>query len=507
MYVSVAISVQFAVNHIASRSGIVAMALHAPKHGQDATHFSLAELAKANPAAGGMTVLGPSMVTCGIVPASSQAQGPLWAPDLQRPKVDQVGFILMLIEQAESAQFLMNKNIGLMVTVLGPESRVPQYPPGVKAIRFLVTWTGGRNQQLQEALPLIVEALSQGKNVGVHCLSSFHRGPLALCAIGHALFGWDVGVTLKYIGTKRQIYGPYLTDAPLLDDRLAGALRWAKTVKQYEGESKPAALSQVPVAPWKVGAASSSSAAAPSQPILKGAKMYSLDNVTEFLFRAMTPDGSEFLNGRGSKRTLTGETLVNEIIRAVEHGSHERSEFLHFSTDFVKARTWYIRGQCDRGEKSGRLCRIRLADLRALEEQTRAALSQDCDDITARVGSVFDLSSEKGIKLTFGKKWGNSDVVENNVHKLRTAMTNKEVLVAFRGDIPATMFDLIDSESGNFIASLKSVGDKVAAAVRGPRFFHTSHSQHSTVQIVYGTVLYCSVCTRFSSFRFDVWKS
>ena len=88
-------------------------------------------------------------------------------------------------------------------------------------------------------------------------------------------------------------------------------------------------------------------------------------------------------------------------------------------------------------------------------------------------------------------------VVEKNVYKLRVAMTKKEVLVAFRGDIPPTMFHLIENDTGKFIAPLSSIKDKVAAAGRGPRFFHTSHSQYSTVQIVYGTVLYCSVCTRF----------
>ena len=100
------------------------------------------------------------------------------------------------------------------------------------------------------------------------------------------------------------------------------------------------------------------------------------------------------------------------------------------------------------------------------------------------------------------------DVVEKNVYKLRIAMANKEGLVAFRGDIPATMFDVIEIDSGNFIEKLSNVGvDKVAAAVRGPRFVHTSHSQHSTVQIAHGTVLYCSVRARFYFFRFDVWKS
>ena len=110
------------------------------------------------------------------------------------------------------------------------------------------------------------------------------------------------------------------------------------------------------------------------------------------------------------------------------------------------------------GTFAGRWTAVRrLADLRRLEEQTRAALGQDCDDITARVGSVFDLSSDKAIKLIFGRKWLNEDVVERNVYKLRVAMTNKEVLVAFRGDIPPTMFDLIETDSGNFIEKLSKL--------------------------------------------------
>ena len=88
---SVAISAQFAVNHVASRSGVVAMSLHAPRGGQDATFLSMSRLATASPASGGMTMLGPSMVTTGIVedsPALSQARKPLWAPDVRCPNIE-----------------------------------------------------------------------------------------------------------------------------------------------------------------------------------------------------------------------------------------------------------------------------------------------------------------------------------------------------------------------------------------------------------------------------------
>ena len=492
--------------------------------------------------------LGPCMIKTGIVPDSpalSQGHvGTLWAPDVLCPNIETTGFWLMTIEQAEDAQFLKDKDIGLIVTILGHESRQPRYPVGVTSTPFLVTWGGGRRQQLQDALPLIVAALSQGLNVGVHCLQSFHRGPMALCAIVRSLFCWDPIVTLKYIGTKREIYGPYATGEPLADDRLADALAWVKTLEQWVtavdsrgrgGQTrsggpvpahinpKAAALSQVQKPPWRAGAvsassaAASSSAAAPAQKVLKGTKpVTNLDSVCEYLFRAMKQDGGEFEGGR-PMRTLEGEALVREIFRAVEEGSRERSSFLHFSRDFVLARTWFVRGRDERRERGGYLCRIKLADLRALEERTRAASSQGVypypasqvqttdADITARVGSVFDLSSELAIKKTFGKTQGSSTFVGDNAYKLRVAMANKEVLVAFRGDIPATMFDLIDSNTGEYIRPLSStIVAKVAAAGRGPRFFHTSHSQYSTVQIVYGTVLYCSVCTVHDSLSLDL---
>ena len=77
--------------------------------------------------------------------------------------------------------------------------------------------------------------------------------------------------------------------------------------------------------------------------------------------------------------------------------------------------------------------------------------------------------------------------MENNAYKLAVAIANKEVLVAFRVDIPDSLFDVIDSESGNFHRPLAYGGmvDQVGAAGRGPRFVHASRSQYSTVQIVY----------------------
>ena len=113
---------------------------------------------------------------------------------------------------------------------------------------------------------------------------------------------------------------------------------------------------------------------------------------------------------------------------------------------------------------------------------------------------MFDLSNQRAINA---RTWSSSSFFEDNVHKLAIAMGQKEVLVAFRGHIPETMFELSDQDTCLVLGQLKTIVDQVATAGRGPRFFHTSRSQYSTVQIVYGTVLYTS-CFVYS--RFDVWK-
>ena len=46
-------------------------------------------------------------------------------------------------------------------------------------------------------------------------------------------------------------------------------------------------------------------------------------------------------------------------------------------------------------------------------------------------------------------------------------MGQKEVLVAFRGHIPETMFELINEETGLLLGPLKTMFDQVATAGRG----------------------------------------
>ena len=206
----------------------------------------------------------------------------------------------------------------------------------------------------------------------------------------------------------------------------------------------------------------------------------------------MRHDGTDFNRIRGYTNTMMGKSLVEEIILAIEKGSRRTSPFLHFGKYFALARTWHIRGRTDRRETSGYMCRIRLADLRAFEKRTRAALGQGGDDFIATVGSVSVFSSETATKRTLGKTWSNNRIVDDNDdngYKLRNAWASKEVLVAFRGHIPDDMCELIDSDSGNLVGPLGQVVDEVALAWRGPRFFHTSLSQCSTVHLVCGIAL------------------
>ena len=89
---------------------------------------------------------------------------------------------------------------------------------------------------------------------------------------------------------------------------------------------------------------------------------------------------------------------------------------------------------------------------------------------------------------SFGK-WRSKSEVEDNGYKLRVAWKNKEVLVAFRGDIPETLFELINHDTGKATGPLASIFEQVAVAERGHRFFDTCHST-----ALFCMYLLCAIC-------------
>ena len=62
-----------------------------------------------------------------------------------------------------------------------------------------VYWAGGRDQQLQAIVPLILEEWAAGRPVVFHCNNSFHRAPVAVAAVLRACFGHEALSVLRTI--------------------------------------------------------------------------------------------------------------------------------------------------------------------------------------------------------------------------------------------------------------------------------------------------------------------
>jgi hypothetical protein len=162
-----------------------------------------------------------------------------------------------------------------------------------------------------------------------------------------------------------------------------------------------------------------------------------------FLYRAMRADGTD-LQVLDSPMQMSGFPLVKAMFDAVDRGSTFRSPFLHFSKDFVQARHWYMRGKMARNEGDGYICRVSIADLVQFGLTQPPAPSQD---VQARPGTIIDLSTPKAAQQFLGL-WQNSDFVHDRVVQLGIAHRQQEVLVAFRGRLPVSLFEVVSSDTG-----------------------------------------------------------
>ena len=153
----------------------------------------------------------------------------------------------------------------------------------------------------------------------------------------------------------------------------------------------------------------------------------------------------------GVSTVLSGAELVQQVSTAVDKGSTRGSPFMHFSREFKEARHWWTRGKMSRDEKKGYICRVDIAELEDL-----AALSQGIRDQETRkgvhpvaaLGSIIDVSSPAAAQKYFGQKWCDSELVSDQSFKLSIAHAQKEVLVAWRGEVPASMFEVVDENTG-----------------------------------------------------------
>ncbi len=133
---------------------------------------------------------------------------------------------------------------------------------------------------------------------------------------------------------------------------------WVKKMPAWHrtGAGNPTASRQAVLALGSRGASprqaatsqpASFSAAAPPQRSFKDAQKLLDKGKGEYLYRAMTADGSDFLSHPVSLGVYKGKALVERILRVVEMGNRVRSPLLHFSWDVVVARSWVIRGRTD----------------------------------------------------------------------------------------------------------------------------------------------------------------
>ena len=142
---------------------------------------------------------------------------------------------------------------------------------------------------------------------------------------------------------------------------------------------------------------------------------------------------------------------MQAIFGAVEKGSKVKSPFLHFSWNFVEARNWHMRGRVLRGEGESWMARVAVSDLEELAAETlkQAASSQGAaaSSPAAVVGTILDISTAAGQWKAFGIHASDPRVADRAV-SLGISVKQKEVLVPWRGCLPAALFERIDADIG-----------------------------------------------------------
>ena len=78
-------------------------------------------------------------------------------------------------------------------------------------------------------------------------------------------------------------------------------------------------------------------------------------------------------------------------------------------------------------------------------------------------GDILDVSSQPAAALVLGSTANNDRVQEAGLKALVRAYANDEVLVAWRGCIPKSLFEVIDEDSEQFVRMLAQSPDEALA--------------------------------------------
>ena len=206
---------------------------------QDPTFLSIADIARgtSEDVEEAADRLGCFSASSQVSAAASSQVRPKLTPNIDT-QVETQGFILADFCQVCEQSFYDLYGVGLVVCVLGMHSPKPEYPRGVHVVDCPIQWENGRSRQFARILPTIVTALSQGKNITVHCIESYHRGPMGLAAICKALFGFPVRSVLELIAGWRKVHPPYASITTglgaSLGSSLCSALIWAEDLELWQ---------------------------------------------------------------------------------------------------------------------------------------------------------------------------------------------------------------------------------------------------------------------------------
>ncbi len=197
-----------------------------------------------------------------------------------------------------------------------------------------------------------------------------------------------------------------------------------------------------------------------------------------YLYRAMREDELDLPprdqeSSAISHEVMAGPGLLNAVIQAVAEGSKRTSKFLHFSWNFQYARNWLIRARSSRMEEDNYMVRVSVDDLRELAARSKAARSQVAPEVAMEgepfvgSGDVIDLS-ESGLAHQFFGKYALEGWVQDSLPRIGIARGMKEVLVAFRGSIPRSLFERVDEDTGLYAGPLVAPEDETAISQEPP---------------------------------------
>ena len=394
---------------------------HAPSRGQPATHFSFADIAEFDD------------VDLGDLKDRIKELALRQDLPVKTDWIDTAKFVLADRNQVESPDWCSSVRPAVVVRCVGKDTERYRYgfEPSAEVVTpdIPVCYGPTRDALLKLCLWDIVKALSQGRAVVVHCNQSFHRGPCGLMAILKTLLDIPVLATKAMILAKRDVWEGYVGPMKRHGDSLVRAYHWASELELWRPPvtrraadrwGQPRALSQAEVTAARLQAEEG-----------------------KYLYRAMTQGLVEFDAQPASSQGVVGIQLAHLVLDSVATGSTRVSEFVHFSRKFLEARHWHMRGKESRGETGTIMCRVPIL-----------ALSQvhDLNHPLRRLEYV-DLSSQ-GLSRRLIREWDMEDLIEPLLPALGHAEKVNEVVVAWRGSMPKSLFEVINTTTGEFIRML-----------------------------------------------------